>query len=187
MRRLTLVAVLFCLSPGLAMSQTQSVTPKQPRTQEKPKLAKLLSVDKDFVTVTGVWQPDNPSERNKPVESVSKLSCFRNGGESLVGTEAFCLDATAMLMDDASGLLHINTTWLKVIEWTENQIIATDDSPICITSQTILDLKRMTVIALDVRKPEAQGLAGACKLLSDRQTYYLQDQVDYLSRKRVAR
>lgn len=187
MRRRSLFPVLFCLWTGLALGQTQSTTAKQPTAQEKPKLAKLLSMERDYVSVTGVWQPDNPTERNKPVESVSKLSCFRYGGGSLVGTEAFCLDATAMLMDSANGLLSVSTTWLKVIEWTETQIIAADDSPICLTSQTILDLKRKTVIALEVRKSEAQGLAGACNLLPDRQTYYLQDQVDYVARKRTAK
>jgi hypothetical protein len=34
-------------------------------------------------------------------------------------------------------------------------------------------------IALDVRKPEATGLGNACKLVPDRQSYYLRDQVDY--------
>jgi len=187
MRRPTLLIVIFCLWPGIGLGQTPSATPKEPRAQQKPKLARLLAMDEDFVTVTGVWQPDNPSERNKPVESVLKLSCFRYGGESLVGTEAFCLEATAMLMDSANGLLSVNTTWLKVVEWTETQIIAIDDSPICLTAQMIFDLKRDTVIALDVRKPEAQGLAGAWNFLPDRQTYYLQDQIDYLASKRVAR
>jgi hypothetical protein len=80
-----------------------------------------------------------------------------------------------------NGLLDVSTTWLKVAEWSATQIIATDDSSICLTSQTIFDLKRMTVIALDIRKPEAQGLGGACNLIPDRQTYYLQDKVDYFA------
>ncbi len=187
MCRRSLFAALFCLWPGLALGQTQSVAPTEPMTQERPKLAKLLPVDRNSVSVTGVWQPDNPTERNKPVESVSELSCFRYGGQSLVGTEAFCLDATAVLIDGMDRLLNVSTRWLKVIEWSETQIIATDDSPVCLTSQTVFDLKHKTVIALDVRKPDTQGLAGACNLLPDRQTYYLQDQVDYLARKRTTR
>jgi tRNA G46 methylase TrmB len=81
------------------------------------------------------------------------------------------------------GLLDVSTDWLKVAEWSTTQIIATDDSSICLTSQTTFDLKRKTVIALDVRKPEAQGLGGACNLTPDRQTYYLQDKVDYFGQK----
>src|SRR5579884_602594 len=89
--------------------------------------------------------------------------------------------------DKAVGTLDVSTEWLKVIEWNETQIIATDDSSICLTSQTIFDLKRKTVIALDVRKPEAQGFRGACNLIPDRQTYYLQDVADYYARKFAAR
>ena len=55
--------------------------------------------------------------------------------------------------------------------------------PICLTSQAIFDLKRTTVIALDVKKSEAQGLRGACNSIPDRQTYYLQDPVDYYGNK----
>jgi hypothetical protein len=73
-----------------------------------------------------------------------------------------------------------------VIQWDAAQIVATDDSSICLTSQTIFDLKRKTVIALDIRKPEAQGLGGACNLLADRQTYYFQDKADYFSQKIAA-
>jgi hypothetical protein len=81
------------------------------------------------------------------------------------------------------GLLDVSTGWLKVVEWNATQIIATDDSSICLTSQTIFDLKRKTVIALDIRKPEAQGLEGACNFIPDRQTYYLQDKADYFAQK----
>jgi hypothetical protein len=74
---------------------------------------------------------------------------------------------------------------LKVLQWNDAQVIASGDSSICVESQTIFDLKRKTAIALDVRKPEAKGLANACDLLPDRQTYYLQDVVDYYAQKRV--
>ena len=121
------------------------------------------------------------------MEAVTELSCFRHGGISLVGTEPFCLQVTAMVLDAADGMVDVNTQWLKVIEWNETQVIATDDSSICLTSQTIFDLKRKTVIALDVRKPEAQGLRGACNLIPDRQTYYLQDPVDYYGKKWAAK
>jgi hypothetical protein len=83
-------------------------------------------------------------------------------------------------------MLDVSTDWLKVVEWSATQIIATDDSSICLTSQTIFGLKRRTVIALDIRKPEAQGLADACNLLPDRQTYYLQDKADYFAQKIAA-
>jgi hypothetical protein len=153
--------------------------------QKTPKLAALI-LDKDggWVSVSGVWRPDNPTKKNEPIEAVTELSCFLHGGKALTGTEAFCLQAMAMSPD---GLLDVSTDWLKVVEWSTTQIIATDDSSICITSQTIFDLKRKIVIALDIRKPEAQGLQGACNLLPDRQTYYFQDKVDYFAHKIAAK
>jgi hypothetical protein len=149
--------------------------------QKTPRLAEL-TLDKDggWVSVSGVWRPDNPTKKNELVEAVTELSCYRHGGKELVGTEAFCLQAMAI---SPNGLLDVSTDWLKVIEWDATQIIATDDSSICLTAQTIFDLKRKTVIALDIRKPEAQGLKGACNLLPERQTYYFQDKVDYFANK----
>ncbi|MGA8224382.1 MAG: hypothetical protein WB780_22240 [Candidatus Acidiferrales bacterium] len=153
--------------------------------QQKPKLVELI-LDKDggWVSASGVWRPDNPTKKNELVEAVTELDCYRHGGKELVGTEAFCLQAMAI---SPNGLLDVSTDWLKVIQWDATQIIATDDSSICITSQTIFDLKRKTVIALDIRKPEAQGLQGACNLLPDRQTYYFQDKVDYFAHKIAAK
>jgi hypothetical protein len=189
MRRRLMCPLFLCLWPGLALGQTESgsTKDKDASAQEKPKLAKLLSVNEGSVYAKGLWRPDNPTKKNEPMEAVTELSCFRHGGNGLVGTEAFCLQVTAMVLDKAVGTLDVSTEWLKVIEWNETQIIATDDSSVCLTSQTIFDLKRKTVIALDVRKPEAQGFRGACNLIPDRQTYYLQDVVDYYARKFAAR
>jgi len=100
-----------------------------------------------------------------------------------VGTEAFCLEASASA---PNGMLTVGTQWLKVVEWNSTQIIAADDSAICLTSQTIFDLKRKTVTALHIRKPEARGFNNVCDLLPDRQTYYLQDVTDYYVQKQLA-
>ncbi len=167
----TLIIILIVLTSASAWAQ------------QKPKLAELF-VDQFGVSVSGVWRPDNPTKKNELVEAVTQLSCYRHGGKDLIGTEAFCLQAMAMAPD---GLLDVSTDWLKVIEWSDTQIIAIDDSSICLTSQTIFDLKRKTVIALDIRKPEAQGFKGACKLLPDRQTYYFQDKADYFAHKIAAK
>jgi len=189
MRRRLMVALVLYLSPSLAPGQTQPTATKEKETsvQEKPKLAKLVSADKDSVYIKGIWRPDNPTGKNELMEAVTELSCYRHGGNELVGSEAFCLQATGMILDKTNGMLDVNTEWLKVVEWSETEIIATDDSSVCLTSQTTFDLKRQTVIALDVRKPEAQGLRGACNSIQDRQTYYLQDLVDYYARKLAAK
>lgn len=189
MRGRLIFGALFCLCPTLALAQTQSASAKneEPKAQENPRLAKLVSVGKNNVGVKGLWRPDNPTKKNELMEAVTELSCFRHGGQSLVGTEAFCLQATATVLEKPTVTVDVGTAWLKVVEWSETQIIAIDDSSICLTSQTILDLKRKTVIALNVRKPEAQGFQGACNLIPDRQTYYLQDVADYYGRKFAAR
>jgi hypothetical protein len=160
------------------------LTSAQVRGQEKPKLAEL-AVGDGVLNVSGIWRPDNPTKHNELMEAVTDLSCFRHGGKELVGTEAFCLQATATVIEPDE-MLDVSTAWLKVVEWSETQVVATDDSSICVTSRTIFDLKRKTVIALDVRKSEAQGLGGACNLSADRQTYYLQDKVDYYVKKNLA-
>jgi hypothetical protein len=163
----------------------QALTDPVPQTPPKRPLLAELRVDVDLgsVSANGVWRPDNATKNNEVVEAVTELSCFRRGGKDLVGTEAFCLEAAASA---PQGMLTVGTQWLKVVEWSDSQIIATDDSAICRTSQTIFDLKRKSVTALDIRKPEAQGLGGACNLIPDRQTYYLQDVTDYYVQKRLS-
>ena len=100
-----------------------------------------------------------------------------------MGVAEFCLEASASA---PNGMLNVGLQWLKVVVWSDAQIIATDDSAICLTSQTVFDLKRKTVTALDIRKTEARGFNNACDLLPDRQTYYLQDVTDYYVQKQLA-
>jgi hypothetical protein len=166
-------------------SKRQALTDAMPQAPDKKTLLAELQVYADLgsVSADGVWRPDNPTEKNKITEAVVKLECYRQGGKGLVGTEAFCLEASASA---PHSMLTVGFQWLKVVEWSDAQIITTDNSAICRTSQTIFDLKRKTVTALDIRKPEAQGLGGACNLIPDRQTYYLQDVTDYYVQKQLA-
>lgn len=147
--------------------------------EEKPKLA-LAEVSLDSVSVTGVWRPDNPTKENNVIEAVYELTCFRHGGKTMVGTEAWCLEAAASA---PMGMLDVSTNWLKVIEWSKTQLIATNDSHVCATTQTTVDLQTRTAIDLDIRKTNATGLNNVCKSLPERQTYYLQDKVDYFVNK----
>jgi len=143
---------------------------------DKPKLA-TLDIVGDSVFIDGVWEPDNPTKQNELIPTVIHLECRRHGGKELTGTEAFCAVATAAA--PVGGMLHVDLNWLSVTSWTSTEINITDDSPICLRSETILDLQRKTAIGLDVRKPEAKGFMDTCKLIPDRQTYYLRDTVDY--------
>jgi hypothetical protein len=146
---------------------------------DQPRLAKL-QIDSAFVWGQGVWMPDNPTAKNKPIETVTEYTCNRTGGKQLTRTEAWCLEASAATDE---GMLSVRTVFLKVVAWDDKQIIAADDSPICLSTQVIFDVKRQTAVALDVRKPEAKGLDDVCKLLPDRQTYYLEEVSDYYTRK----
>jgi hypothetical protein len=112
MRRSYLIAAF-----AAASAFAQAPAPKQAPT--KPKLAELNTSAADSVFVTGVWRPDNPTKKNELVEGVTELTCFRHGGEELVRTEAFCLQATATLVD---GMLIPSTEWLKVLQWNDAKL-----------------------------------------------------------------
>ncbi len=145
----------------------------------KPKLAELYmdnSRTPTYVKVDGVWEPDNPTKQNELAFAVVSVQCYRHGGAGFVGSDPFCLVATA---SPVAGTISVDANFLKVIEWNANEIITLDDSPICLTSQNTFDLTSKTVAGMDIRKPNAKGFQDACKLIPDRQTYYLRDKVDY--------
>jgi len=127
--------------------------------------------------VEGFWEPDNPAKENAIVPTAIHMECYRHGGKegNLTKTEAFCVVATAMAPD---GLLMADFTF-QGASWSDDEVVISDDSPICLINKTFFDLKRKTVTGLDIRKPEARGFADSCKLLPDRQSYYLRDRVDY--------
>jgi hypothetical protein len=166
MKRLySIVVVLF-----FASAYTQTA---------KPKLAQLYA-DKErnptYVKVDGVWEPDNPTKQNALAFAVVSIQCYKHGGIALVGSESFCVVATA---SPIGGTISVDADFVKVIEWNAQEIITLDDSPICLKSQNTLDLTSKTVAGLDIRKPNAKGFLDSCKMLPDRQTYYLRDKVDY--------
>lgn len=140
-----------------------------------PKLAELQAIGDDFISVDGFWEPDAPTKQNELVPTATHIECYRHGGKILVGTDAVCITASASI---AGGLLSANSS-LNSASWSNDEIEISDSHPICLISKTFFDLKRHTVTALDIRKPEAQGLGGACKFIPDRQTYYLRESVDY--------
>jgi hypothetical protein len=157
----TLLGLVLCV-PALAQ-------------EHKPKLAELITIDADIISVDGFWEPDNPTKPTTLVPVSHYIECFRHGGTNFVRTDAFCVDATAM---SVSGTLKANFSFQEAV-WSDDEISVSDDSSICVVSKTFFDLKRKTVAALDIRKPEAKGLGDACKILPDRQSYYLREIVDY--------
>jgi hypothetical protein len=144
--------------------------------QDRPKLAQLTALG-DTLSADGFWEPDNPTKENAIVPTAIHIQCFRYGGKegNLVKTEAFCIVATAMA---PTGTLMADFSFQEA-SWSDDEVVISDDSPICLTSKTFFDLKRKTVAGLNIRKPEAKGFAEACKFIQDRQSYYLRDRVDY--------
>src|SRR6266853_1389797 len=130
---------------------------------DHPKLA-TLQLDSVSVGGEGVWRPDNPPQKNALIEAVAHYTCSRTGGRQLTGTEAWCMEATA---SSPGGMLSVGVEWFKVLSWNDQQIIAVNDTPICLAQQIIFDVKHKTAIALDVRKPDAKGVADICTSLPD--------------------
>lgn len=144
--------------------------------QDKPKLAELNTIGDGMISVDGFWEPDNPTKQNEVIPTAVHIECFRHGGKeaNLVKTEAFCIVATAT----AVTFLMADFSFMEA-SWADDEVVISDDSPMCIISKTFFDLKRRTVTGMDIRKPEAKGFADSCKLLPDRQSYYLRDRIDY--------
>jgi hypothetical protein len=166
-----MILIAFVVVFAIPTFSQQPAPVEQPR---KPQLAELY-LESDFVSVDGFWEPDNPTKHNELVPTATHIECYRHGGKELVGTDAICITSTAMA---PTGTLTAGFS-MDSASWSDDEIVISDSHPICLTSKTFFDLKRKTVIALDVRKPEATGLGNACKLVPDRQSYYLRDQVDY--------
>jgi hypothetical protein len=174
--------IMKVVAPTMFLFTIMSSAQEKPAASHKPQLAELY-VDNGVASAKGVWRSDIPAkdQKNKEdIDEVSQLSCFDEGGETLVRTKAFCIEATATRIND---IVDANFNFLKVIRWDDAEIIAADDQPICLTSQTIFDLKRKTVIALSIRKPEAHGALNSCDSIPDRETFYLQSVIDYFGQK----
>jgi hypothetical protein len=164
MKRLVLAVAILIAVPSLGQE-----------VKRVPKLAELQALGDDFVSVDGFWEPDSPTAQSVLVPTATHIECYRHGGKVLVGTEAIYITASASA---AGGLLKADSS-VNSASWSNDEIVISDSHPICLISKTIFDLRRHTVTALDIRKPEAEGLGGACKLIPDRQTYYLRESVDY--------
>jgi hypothetical protein len=132
-------------------------------TPAKPKLAELNTDSEQFgvISVDGFWEPDYPTKQNEVVPTAVHIECFRHGGKeaNLVKTDAFCVVATAT----AVTILMADFSFMEA-SWSDDEVVISDDHPTCI-----------------IRKPEAKGFPPLldCKLLPDRQSYYLRDRVDY--------
>jgi hypothetical protein len=163
------------------------VAPTQP--QEKP--PKLVEVDiyDDFLVAEGVWRADELNEKTENAfDSVTRLECYKHGGQSLVNSDAYCLQATASI---TYGIPDIGVTYYPVKSWDKDKVIAADSStaafPICIWTQLTINLHDRSIMATDTRKlgEGHEGLNNACEMQPLARTYHLVDKEQELVRRRL--
>lgn len=164
--RLALVGALLGLGLGATAQSMPSID------QKKPKLAKAYLASVNVVSIEGAWEADNPTEKNNPVFHVTRIECHRSGGRDMVATASFCVIADAIPI---VGTINVNIHWWKVVEWNQTEIIAVDDSALCLTSQITIDLTSKTASWANIKKASA---IVSCKN-PDRRTFYLRDNIDY--------
>lgn len=106
---------------------------------------------------TGSWESPNPSEKSDMTET--QIDCFRE--------MKTCVMATA---DNLMGRPHIFTSYMDIIKWDDDGLIATDSSPICmsLTMQVSVAEKRITLT--HALKRLDSDKAKACKDFGAKQT-----------------
>jgi len=156
--------------------------------QEKPPQLAELNDQGDFLFAEGVWRADNLSEKNENAfDSVSRVECYRHGGRDLVGSDSYCMQATASIM---FGSPDIAVQYYPVKSWDKDKVIAADSStaafPICIWTQITINLHDHSIMATDTRKlgKGHEGLNNACEQLPLAQTYHLVDKAQEFMRRR---
>jgi hypothetical protein len=56
---------------------------------------------------------------------VARVECYKHGGKDLVGSDAYCMQATASVMD---GMPGIGVVYYPVISWDKDRVVAADSS-----------------------------------------------------------
>ena len=157
------------------------------RAQEKPAKLADLNDHGNFLTAEGVWRADNLNEKTENAfPSVARLECYKRGGKDLVGSDAYCMQASAQIV---SGHPDIGVTYYPVIAWDKEKVIAADSAtapfPICIWSQLTINLRDHSIMATDTRKlgKGHEGLGNSCEAYPLAQTYHLVDSAEEFARK----
>lgn len=106
---------------------------------------------------TGSWESPDPSVKTNMTET--QIDCFRD--------TKTCVMATA---DNLMGRPHVFTSYLDVIKWDDNGLIATDSSPVCmtLTMQVSVADKHIT-LAHSLKRLDADQ-AKACKFFGAEKT-----------------
>lgn len=109
---------------------------------------------------TGSWESQDPNVKTDMTET--QIDCFKQ--------MKTCVIATA---DNLKGRPHVFTSYLDVIKWDDDGLIATDSSPVCmnLTMQVSIADKHITLARalkrLDTDKAKACKAFGAEKTTED--------------------
>ena len=182
-------AVIAVSTLLMAVSSVAQV--KAPGAQHETKLGKLARLNDSgrFLFADGVWRSDNPSEKAEKLDSVSHLECYKSGGQEIVGSDAYCMEATAMIT--FGQIPNVQVTYYGIASWDTDKVIASnspsDPFPICIWTQITINLRDKSIMATDNRKlgKGHEGLNNVCEKIPLAQTYHLFDTADELVRRSV--
>ena len=182
-------ALIFLLALLLAPASAQE---KAEHGTKPPTLARLDDFG-SFLFADGVWRADNLNEKTEAAfDSVVHLECYKTGGKEMVGTDAYCMVATATIISSGLGSLpDVDVMYYSVVSWDKDRVIASDsptaDFPICLWTQITINRRDHSIMATDTRKlgKGHQGLNNVCEKMPLAQTYHLADKTAELTRRRI--
>ena len=105
---------------------------------------------KSGLVVTGSWESPDPNVKAAMTET--QIDCFREWKT--------CVMATA---DNLMGRPHVFTSYLDVIRWDGDGLIATDSSPVCMTLTMHVSVADKYIRSIHALKRLDADQAKACK------------------------
>jgi hypothetical protein len=187
LKRTIALAFSVVLSAGQSFAQKKAVS-----TEHGTKPAELAELSDlgYFLYADGVWRADNLNEKTEAAfDSVVRLECYKTGGKELVGTNAYCMQATASIT--FGDLPDVDVRYYAVVSWDKERVIASDSPtgrfPICLWTQITINLHDHSIMATDTRKlgKGHEGLNNVCEKTALAQTYHLVDKGQELARRRI--
>jgi hypothetical protein len=142
----------------------------------------------DSIDAEGMWRVERPTKETEVIPSDTRIECYKRGGMSLVGSAAYCLQATASV---SGGVPSVDVEYFPVLQWSKDKIIAAQSAtsalPICVWTQITVDLQSKIITSTDTRKlgKNHEGLDGSCLKLPMSQTYFLLDKTEEVVRRRL--
>lgn len=149
----------------------------------------LFGTYQEFVWAEGMLRADNLSEKTElAFDTVTRFECYKHGGQSLVGGDAYCLQASAAV---SFGIPSIDLSYLPVKSWGPEIILAASspsaDMPICVWSELTINLREKSVMVTDIKKSGIghEGFNDSCKDVPQSQSYHLVDTSNEMVRRQI--